>query len=105
MNEFNEMISGSKPTLVDFFAVWCGPCKMQHPIIEQVKNEVGDKANVIKIDVDQNPHLTSRYKIQSVPTLILFRRGEVLWRGYGVHQKDQLVAKINEFANANDSEN
>lgn len=104
MNEFNEMISGSKPTLVDFFAVWCGPCKMQGPVIDQVKSEVGDKANVIKIDVDRNPQLSTQYRIQSVPTLILFRNGEIMWRGYGVHQKDQLIAKIDEFANDNNSQ-
>lgn len=99
MNEFNEMIAGSKPTLVDFFATWCGPCKMQGPILEQVKNEVGDAANVIKIDVDRNPQLSAQYRIQSVPTLIMFKDGEAVWRGYGVHQKDQLVAKVNEFVN------
>lgn len=99
MNEFNEMIGGQKPTLVDFFATWCGPCKMQGPILEQAKAEVGDAANVIKIDVDRNPELSARYRIQSVPTLILFKNGEAVWRGYGVHQKDQIVAKIREFVN------
>lgn len=97
MNEFDEMINGPKPTLVDFFATWCGPCKMQAPILEQVKSEVGDKANIIKIDVDRNPELSARYRIQSVPTMIMFMNGEAMWRASGVHQKDQLVAKINEF--------
>lgn len=91
------MINGPKPTLVDFFATWCGPCKMQAPILEQVKSEVGDKANIIKIDVDRNPELSARYRIQSVPTMIMFMNGEAMWRASGVHQKDQLVAKINEF--------
>lgn len=97
MSEFNEMIAGKKPTLVDFFATWCGPCKMQAPILEAVKEEIGDSANVIKIDVDRNPELSARYRIQSVPTLIIFKDGEAVWRGYGVHQKEQLVAKVKEF--------
>lgn len=95
--EFNEIISQTKPTLVDFFATWCGPCKMQAPILEQVKAEVGDAANIIKIDIDKNSELAARYRIQSVPTLIMFKEGEAMWRGYGLHQKDQLVAKIKEF--------
>lgn len=95
--EFNEIISQTKPTLVDFFATWCGPCKMQAPILEQVKAEVGDAANIIKIDIDRNAQLAAQYRIQSVPTLILFKEGEAMWRGYGLHQKDQLVAKIKEF--------
>lgn len=99
MNEFNELISGTKPTLVDFFATWCGPCKMQGPILEQVKNELGDAVNVIKIDVDRNPELSAKYRIQSVPTLMVFYAGEPAWRGNGLHQKDQLVAKLREFLN------
>ncbi|MBD5213511.1 MAG: thioredoxin [Bacteroidales bacterium] len=96
MNEFNEMINDSKPTLVDFFATWCGPCKMQSPILEQVKATLGDSVNIIKIDVDRNPELSERYSIRSVPTLIVFKSGEALWRGYGVHQADQLEAKLKE---------
>lgn len=97
MSEFSEMIAGSKPTLVDFFATWCGPCKMQAPILEQVKNEVGDAANIVKIDVDKNQELAAQYRVQSVPTLIMFKDGMAVWRAAGVHQKDQLVAKVNEF--------
>ncbi len=104
MSEFNDIIKDSKPTLVDFFATWCGPCKMQGPILEQVKNAVGDAANVIKIDVDRNPEVSARYRIQSVPTLIVFKDGEAVWRGAGVHQKDQLVAKLNEFIHDNKSD-
>lgn len=95
--EFKEIISEKRPTLVDFFATWCGPCKMQAPILEQVKAEVGDTANIIKIDIDKNQELAAQFRIQSVPTLILFKEGEAMWRGYGLHQKDQLVAKIKEF--------
>ena len=96
MNEFNEMINDTKPTLVDFFATWCGPCKMQSPILEQVKATLGDSVNIIKIDVDRNPELSERYSIRSVPTLIVFKSGEALWRGYGVHQAEQLEAKLKE---------
>ena len=97
MSEFPDLISQSTPTLVDFYATWCGPCKMQAPILEQVKNAVGDKANVIKIDVDKNPELARQYRVQSIPTLIAFRNGEPAWRGMGLHQADQLIAKINEL--------
>ncbi|WP_274946015.1 thioredoxin [Paramuribaculum intestinale] len=97
MSEFNDIIKDSKPTLVDFFATWCGPCKMQGPILEQVKAIFGDSVNIIKIDVDRNPELSATYHIRSVPTLILFVNGEAAWRGYGLHQADQLEAKLREF--------
>lgn len=98
MSEFNDIIKDNKPTLVDFFATWCGPCKMQGPILEQVKNEIGDAANVIKVDVDSNRRAAAEYRIQSVPTLIIFKNGEAVWRASGLHQKEQLIAKLNEFA-------
>lgn len=104
MNDFNEMISGKKPTLVDFFATWCGPCKMQAPILEEVKNEVGDAANIIKIDVDKNQELAARYRVQSIPTLIMFKDGEAVWRAAGLQQKEVLVGKVNEFVNDNKSD-
>lgn len=94
MADFNEIIQESKPTLVDFFATWCGPCKMQSPILEQVKTSLGDSVNIVKIDVDRNPEISMKYRIQSVPTLIVFKNGEPLWRGYGVHQADVLQAKL-----------
>lgn len=96
MNEFDKLIGGDKPTLVDFFATWCGPCKMQSPIIEQVKNVVGDKANVIKVDVDKNREVSARYNVRSIPTLILFRKGEAYWRAVGLQQADVLIAKLRE---------
>lgn len=96
MNDFEKLISEDKPTLVDFFATWCGPCKMQAPILEQVKNKVGDKANIIKIDIDQNQQVAARYRVQSIPTLILFKGGEALWRAVGLQQAEVLEAKINE---------
>lgn len=98
MNDFNKLIGEDKPTLVDFFATWCGPCRMQAPILEDVKNTVGDKANVIKVDIDQNRELAMQYHVQSVPTLIMFHKGEAVWRAVGVQQANVLVAKIEEHA-------
>ncbi len=96
MEDFNKMIGGSVPTLVDFFATWCGPCKMQGPILEQLKTTVGDKANIIKVDIDRNAELANRYRVQSVPTLIIFKNGEPQWRASGLHQAADLEAKLRE---------
>ena len=90
MNDFDKIIAESKPTLVDFFATWCGPCKMQAPILEQVKNRVGDAANVIKVDIDRNNALAAKYRVQSVPTLILFKNGEAVKTSVGFVPKAQL---------------
>ena len=97
MSEFSDMINGEKPTLVDFFATWCGPCRVQGPILEQVKNSVGDAANVIKVDIDKNQELAAQYRVQSVPTLILFKNGEPVWRAVGVQQQGVLEGKIKEY--------
>ncbi|MDE6265245.1 MAG: thioredoxin [Paramuribaculum sp.] len=96
MSEFNDIIKETKPTLVDFFATWCGPCKMQAPILEEVKKKLGDSVNILKVDVDQNPELSAQFSIRSVPTLILFKDGEAVWRGYGLHQADMLETKLRE---------
>ena len=96
MNDFNEIIKDAKPTLVDFFATWCGPCKMQGPVLEQVKNELGDTVNIIKVDIDRNPELANVYRVQSVPTLIMFRNGEAVWRAVGLQQAGILEDKLNE---------
>lgn len=96
MNEFDDIIKNEKPTLVDFFATWCGPCRVQGPILEQVKNAVGDKATVVKVDIDRNSEIAAQYRVQSVPTLIVFKNGEPVWRAVGVQQADVLVAKLNE---------
>jgi thioredoxin 1 len=90
-NSFNELINGDTPVLVDFFATWCGPCQYQAPILERVAKEVGEKAHILKIDVDRNPQVMERYGIRGVPTLILFRNGRIVWRASGVKQQDELV--------------
>ena len=98
MNEFEKLIAGDKPVLVDFFATWCGPCKMMAPVLEEVKGKVGDAATIIKVDVDRNNTLAMSYGIQSVPTLMLFKQGQLLWRASGVQRADDLVRLINSEA-------
>ena len=95
---FTDIINGDKPVLVDFFATWCGPCKTMSPILKDFSTQMGDRVRVIKIDVDKAPTTAETYKIQSVPTLILFKGGEILWRQSGVVQKTQLVKMINELS-------
>ncbi len=95
---FNELIQSEKPVLVDFFAEWCGPCKMMAPILKQVKAEIGDSASIVKVDVDKNPYAAAAYQVQGVPTLILFKEGKVLWRQSGVVQKNGLVGVIKKYS-------
>ena len=97
MEKFNNVISGDKLVLVDFFFFWCQPCKMMHPILEQVKGVLGDRVRVIKIDVDKQGYTASKYQIQSVPTLMMFRNGKVLWRRSGIVQKGELLSTIESF--------
>jgi thioredoxin 1 len=94
---FNEMINSDKPVLVDFFAEWCGPCRTMAPVLKDVKKEIGDTANIIKIDVDKSPHTAQAYQVQGVPTLILFKSGKPVWRQSGVVSKAGLIGVIQKF--------
>ena len=83
MENFNNIITNEPLVLVDFFATWCGPCKMMHPVLEQLKEQMGDKIRILKVDVDNNEELSSQYKIMSVPTLLIFKNGTQVWRQSG----------------------
>ena len=97
MEKLNEIINGSQLTLVDFFATWCGPCKMMHPVLEQLKEEMGDSLRIIKIDIDKNEALMEQYRLQSVPTLMLFRKGDALWRQSGAMSLSDLKKVVNSY--------
>lgn len=94
---FKDIISSNTPVLVDFFAEWCGPCKMMAPVLKQLREKTGDKLRIIKIDVDKNPSAAQSFQIQGVPTLILFQNGNILWRQSGAMGLPQLEAVVNRF--------
>jgi thioredoxin 1 len=93
---FDELINSDKLTLIDFHAEWCGPCKMMAPILQETKKALGDKVQIVKIDVDKNPNLAGELQVQGVPTLMLFKEGKLLWRKSGVISKPDLVRMINQ---------
>ncbi|HLW19820.1 MAG TPA: thioredoxin [Cyclobacteriaceae bacterium] len=95
---FKELIGGSQPVLVDFYATWCGPCKTMQPILEDASRQLGDKVKIIKVDVDKNPAAANSYQVKGVPTLILFKDGKILWRQSGVVQASQLLQIVNKVA-------
>lgn len=94
METFNDVISADRLVLVDFYAIWCQPCKMMHPVMEQLKAELGDKVRIIKVDVDKHRQTAALYGIRSVPTFMLFRTGRTLWRQSGMMQKAALLSVI-----------
>lgn len=93
---FDSIINDTKPVIIDFHALWCGPCKVLSPILKEVATELGERVRVIKIDVDQNPEVAGRYQIQSVPTLMIFKNGQLVWRHSGVVSKSQLISILNQ---------
>lgn len=97
MENFKNIINSDQLTLVDFFATWCGPCKMMHPVLEQLKEEMGDTIRILKLDVEKNESLSDLYRIQSVPTLMLFRKGEVVWRQSGTASLSALKSLIAKY--------
>ena len=97
MSSFQKLIQSEKPVLIDFSAEWCGPCKAMAPILEQVKKEIGDKATVVKIDIDRNRNVAQSLNIPGVPTLMIYKRGKQLWRQSGVLDKNRLIGILNQF--------
>lgn len=98
MLSFNEFVHSDRLVLVDFFATWCGPCKTLAPILKELKNSIGDKAAIIKVDVDKNPGIAQQFQIQGVPTLILFKKGQPVWRQSGVVPIGNLKQVVDQFA-------
>jgi thioredoxin len=96
---FSEMIHSNRPVLVDFYADWCAPCRMMKPILEEVKQKMGDEATIIKVDVDSNPAAAEIYNVTGIPTLMIFRNGEIKWRQAGVVQAHQLIQQLNNYKN------
>lgn len=97
--KFQELIQSERPVLIDFFATWCQPCKVQSSVLNTVKEQVGDKARIVKIDIDQFPSIASQYNVRGVPTLAVFKNGEMLWKESGVHDVNSLVGLLEQYSN------
>ena len=97
--KFNELIQSERPVLIDFFATWCQPCKVQSSVLNSVKEQVGEKARIVKIDIDQFPSIANKYNVRGVPTLAVFKNGEMLWKESGVHDVNSLVNIIGQYSN------
>ena len=97
MEKFNDVISADRLVLVDFFATWCGPCKTMHPVLENLKLQLGDRLRIIKVDVDKHQQTAAQYGVQAVPTLMLFRSGRQLWRQSGALSLPQLASVVNNY--------
>ena len=95
MATFESHIQGDKPVVVDFFAEWCGPCKMMPPVLHELKQKVGERATILKMDIDKNPRIAEFYQIQAVPTLMIFKGGQVIWRKSGVTQVQEILGQLN----------
>ncbi len=98
MSTFSEIVNKEQPVLIDFFATWCGPCQTLAPILKQVKDELGDSVSVIKIDVDKNQAIAAQFQVRGVPTLLLFKNGQQVWRQSGVLSKNDLISIIKQYA-------
>lgn len=97
MSNLTEILNGDTPVLIDFFAEWCGPCKMMTPVLKDLKDDLGDEVIILKIDVDKNNAIAAKYQIKGVPTFMIFKQGKMLWRQSGMLQKQDLIELINKF--------
>lgn len=98
MESFSDIIKSDRPTLVDFFATWCGPCKAMAPVLDQLKSEMGDQVRILKIDVDRNPNVAAQFQVRGVPTFVLFKQGKVVWRQSGGMSASTLKNVINQHS-------
>ena len=97
MASFSDIINKDTPVLIDFFATWCGPCKAMSPILNDLKKQMGEQVSIVKIDVDKNPGVAAKYQVRGVPTLMIFKSGEQLWRQSGVYSAHDLKAILNQY--------